>query len=77
MCDRFADFIYHGADYLPRGDEIPSFKCTDIGMPCKFEATAKTEAELLKKIAKHAKTAHKIDPMPPDLLAVVKKVIKR
>ena len=55
---------------------MPSFKCSDIGMPCKFEATAKTEPELLKKIAEHAKAVHKIDPIPPDLLAKVKKAIK-
>ena len=55
---------------------MPSFKCADIGMACKFEATAKTEPELLKKIAEHAKTAHKIDPIPPDLMAKVKKAIR-
>jgi len=55
---------------------MPSFKCSDIGMPCKFEATAKTEPELMKKIAEHAKTAHQIDPIPADLLAKVKKAIK-
>ena len=56
---------------------MPSFKCADIGMPCKFEATAKTEPELMQKIAEHAKTAHKIDPIPPDLLAKVKKAIRK
>jgi len=55
---------------------MPSFKCADIGMPCKFEATAKTEPELMKKIAEHAKAAHKIDPIPADLLTKVKKAIK-
>lgn len=56
---------------------MPSFRCSDIGMPCKFEATTKTESELLKKIAEHAKAVHKIDPMPPDLLTKVKKAIKK
>jgi predicted small metal-binding protein len=56
---------------------MPSFRCSDIGMQCRFEATAKTEQELLKKIAEHAKAAHKIDPIPPDLLAKVKKAIRK
>ncbi|HUK38301.1 MAG TPA: DUF1059 domain-containing protein [Methanomicrobiales archaeon] len=56
---------------------MPSFKCADVGMPCKFQATADTEPELMKKIAVHAKTTHNIDPIPPDLLAKVKKAIKK
>ena len=30
---------------------MPSFKCKDIGMSCGFEVMAKTEDELMKKIA--------------------------
>jgi predicted small metal-binding protein len=33
---------------------MPSFECKDIGMSCPFEATAKTEDELMNKIAEHA-----------------------
>jgi predicted small metal-binding protein len=54
---------------------MPSFRCADIGMPCRFEATAETEPELMQKIALHAKSVHKIDPIPQDLLAKVKKAI--
>ncbi len=56
---------------------MPSFVCKDIGMDCTFKATAPTEAELLKKIAVHAKSAHNIDPVPPDLMAKIKKAIKK
>ena len=38
---------------------MPSFVCKDTGMDCTFTATAPTEAELMKKIAEHAKSAHK------------------
>jgi predicted small metal-binding protein len=31
---------------------MPSFWCADIGMPRRFKTTAKTEPELMKKIAK-------------------------
>ena len=57
--------------------QMPSFACKDIGMDCPFKATASTEAELMKKIADHAKSAHKIDPVPADLMAKIKKAVKR
>ncbi len=56
---------------------MPSFACKDIGMDCKFQTTAPTEAELMKKIAEHAKAVHKIDPVPADLAAKIKKAIKK
>jgi predicted small metal-binding protein len=46
-------------------------------MECPFTASAPTEAELMKKIAEHAKTAHKIDPVPADMVAKIRKVIKK
>ena len=56
---------------------MPSFACKDIGMTCGFETSAPTEAELMPKIAAHAKSVHKIDPVPPDLMAKIKKAIKK
>jgi predicted small metal-binding protein len=55
---------------------MPSFACKDIGMACEFKTTAPTEAELMKKIAEHAKTAHKIETVPADLMVKIKKAIK-
>lgn len=46
-------------------------------MDCGFKASAPTEAELMTKIAEHAKTVHKIDKIPPDLMDKVKKAIKK
>jgi len=46
-------------------------------MDCPFKATAPTEAELMKKIAEHAKVTHKIDPVPADLMAKIKKAVKK
>ena len=54
---------------------MPSFVC--IGKDCKFETTAPTEDELMTKIAEHAKTAHKMDPIPPDMMVKVKAAIKK
>jgi len=54
-----------------------SFKCKDTGMACKFETTAKTEAELMTKIAEHADKAHNMKQIPPDVMQKVKKAIKK
>jgi predicted small metal-binding protein len=56
---------------------MPSFACKDIGMDCKFETTAPTEAELMKKIAAHAMSAHQMVTIPPDVMAKVKAAIKK
>ncbi len=48
-----------------------------IGLACGFQASAPTEAELMTKIAAHAKTAHKMDPIPPDVMVKVKAAIKK
>ncbi|MDD1717996.1 MAG: DUF1059 domain-containing protein [Methanoregulaceae archaeon] len=49
----------------------------DIGMDCPFKAEAPTEAELLKKIAEHAKTAHKMAVVPPDMMMKIKNAIRK
>jgi predicted small metal-binding protein len=54
-----------------------SFACKDIGMDCKFQTTAPTEAELMKKIAEHAKSAHKIETISAELMGKIKKAIKK
>lgn len=54
-----------------------SFKCRDIGMKCDFGATAKTQDELMKKIAEHARKAHNMKTIPPDVMEKVKKAIKK
>jgi len=47
-------------------------------MNCKFEATAKTEEELMKKITDHAAKVHNMKaPFAPDMMAKVKKAIKK
>ena len=56
---------------------MSSFKCKDIGMSCGFEATAKTEDELMKKIAEHASKAHNMKTIPADVMSKVKKAIKK
>ena len=59
------------------GATMPSFKCTDIGMACPFTTSAKTEDELMKKIAEHAAKAHDMKTVPPEVMAKIKKAIKK
>jgi predicted small metal-binding protein len=56
---------------------MPSFKCKDIGLDCKFEASAKTQDELMKKIATHAASAHNMKTVPPETMTKIKKAIKK
>jgi predicted small metal-binding protein len=47
-------------------------------MDCPFEATANTEEELMKKITEHATKVHNMKPpFPPDMMAKIKKAIKK
>jgi predicted small metal-binding protein len=58
------------------GEEMPSFKCKDIGMSCPFEASALTESGLMKKISKHAAEAHNMKEVDPETMKKIKAAIK-
>ncbi len=51
-------------------------RCRDIGMNCDFEARGNTEEEVLRQASTHARTAHQITEMPPELAAKVKAAIR-
>lgn len=53
-----------------------SICCRDVGVDCDFTATADTEESLMQKCAEHAKNAHGMTEIPPELAAVVKAAIK-
>jgi len=55
---------------------MKSFACKDIGMDCDFVAKAKTEEQLLKKIAEHAKKAHNMQTVDDATMAKIKAAIK-
>lgn len=46
-------------------------------MACEFKTSAPTETELMKKIAEHAKSVHKMETVPPDVMGKIKKAIKK
>ncbi|MCL5419378.1 MAG: DUF1059 domain-containing protein [Candidatus Marsarchaeota archaeon] len=53
-----------------------TFACKDIGLSCSFKAKAKTEEELMGKIAQHASEAHNMQQIDAATLSKVKAAIK-
>jgi predicted small metal-binding protein len=51
-------------------------RCRDVGMNCDFEARGATEDEVLKQAVAHARTAHQITEMTPELAAKVRAAIR-
>ncbi len=51
-------------------------RCRDVGVDCDFEARGETEQEILRKCAEHAKSAHNMDSIPPELEAKVRGAIR-
>ena len=50
--------------------------CRDVGVDCDFVARGQTEQEVLRNAAEHARTAHGIEQIPPELAAKVKAAIR-
>ena len=51
-------------------------KCGDLMPGCDFVVEGKDVTEVMRKGAEHAKTAHKMASIPPDMAAKVKAAIK-
>jgi predicted small metal-binding protein len=51
-------------------------RCRDVGMNCDFKARGESEDEVLRQAATHARTAHQITDMPPELAAKVRAAIR-
>lgn len=51
-------------------------KCRDVGVDCDFEARGQTEQEVLRNAAEHARTAHGMEQIPPELAVKVKAAIR-
>ena len=50
-------------------------KCGDVVPGCKAEIKGDSEHDVLRKAAEHAKTAHHMDSIPPEVLSKVKSAI--
>jgi predicted small metal-binding protein len=53
-----------------------SISCKDVGMNCDFTAKAETMEELLQAAAAHAKEAHGLDSIPPELMPMVHAAVR-
>jgi predicted small metal-binding protein len=51
-------------------------RCRDVGMNCDFEARGNTEEEVLQQASAHARSAHQITEMPPELADKVRAAIR-
>lgn len=51
-------------------------KCGDLNPGCKFEAHGNSEEEVLQKAAQHAKTAHNMHDIPPEVLTKARGAIQ-
>jgi predicted small metal-binding protein len=49
--------------------------CRDVGVDCDFVARGKDEKEILAKAAEHARKAHNMTEIPPELVEKCRKAI--
>jgi predicted small metal-binding protein len=50
--------------------------CRDVGVDCDFIARGETEQEVLEQCSEHARTAHGMNEIPPELAAKVRSSIR-
>ena len=53
-----------------------TMSCRDVGRDCAFVARGESEEEIMGQVAEHARTAHGIDEVPPELAEKAKAAIK-
>jgi predicted small metal-binding protein len=51
-------------------------RCNDLMPGCTWEGRGDTEAEILTQAAEHAKTAHNLTDIPPEMITQVRGAIK-
>lgn len=50
--------------------------CRDVGPDCDFVARGETEEKVMEQVVEHARTAHGIEEVPPELAEKAKAAIK-
>ena len=50
-------------------------RCSDLGFDCDGVVRAETEEDALRQVAEHAKTAHGIETVPPEVVAKARDVM--
>lgn len=51
-------------------------RCKDSGADCDFEARAESIEEIMKKVAEHARTAHGMAEVAPEMAEKVRGLIR-
>ncbi|MCW5982639.1 MAG: DUF1059 domain-containing protein [Bryobacteraceae bacterium] len=51
-------------------------RCRDVGVDCDFEARGESMEEVLSQCSDHAREAHGMDAIPPELAAKVQSAIR-
>jgi predicted small metal-binding protein len=72
---------YHQSDIRRKNpsEEINMAKtvsCRDVGMDCDFVAKGETEQDILQQAAEHARTAHNMTEIPPEVVDKVRRAIR-
>lgn len=50
--------------------------CRELGFDCNGVVRAETETEVLKQVARHAREAHDIDEVTPELVSQARQVMR-
>jgi predicted small metal-binding protein len=50
--------------------------CREVGVDCDFEARGETEQEVLQQCLDHARSAHGMSEIPPELMEKVRNSIR-
>lgn len=51
------------------------FECRSLGFPCEWALRAPSKAEIIERVRDHARCAHNMGEISPDLLAKVEAAI--
>lgn len=62
--------------HLPRTAMAKVIRCRDVGFDCDGVVRAASEDEALRQVADHARTAHGVEEITPDILARVRSVMR-
>jgi AhpD family alkylhydroperoxidase len=74
--DQFKEEMKRAAEYVrsAHGAE-EELRCRDVGPDCDHVIRGKTEDEIIAKAAEHARTAHRMTEIPPELIEKARKTI--
>lgn len=53
-----------------------TMSCRDVGADCDFVARGNSEEEIMAQVSEHARTAHKMSDIPPEVVEKVRGAIR-